>query len=125
MATIIAAAHVSRGVDGDGALGSSAAAGMSPTITAGLSAVEAEELRIRAALEESLRPRVSKLYGVHVTLAERTARLQCLAVLSLVAQGEDEAEDGGGSGSGGEATMSRWDNWSRCSARRPNSSPIG
>lgn len=105
MATIVAAAHVSRGVEGDGPFASSTAPGMSPTIAAGLSAVEAEELRIRAALEESLRPRVSKLYGVHVTLAERAARLQCLAVLSLVARGEDEAEDGGGSGSGGEWTI--------------------
>lgn len=52
-------------------------------------------------MEASYRARVSEVYGVHVPLAERAARLHCLAVLSLVAGGEDEAAFGGGSGSGG------------------------
>lgn len=57
---------------------------------------------MREAVEASFRPRVSEVYGVHVPLGERAARLQCLAVLSLVAVGEDESGVGGGSGSGGE-----------------------
>ncbi len=67
-----------------------------------MSAEEVEAARIRAAVEESYRPRVSEVYGVHVPLGERAARLQCLAVLRLVAGGEDDASLGGGSGSGGE-----------------------
>ncbi|CAM9976182.1 unnamed protein product [Scytosiphon promiscuus] len=65
-----------------------------------LSPVEAEALRMREAVEASYRPRVSEVYGVHVPLAERAARLQCLAVLRLVAGGEDKEPFGGGSGSG-------------------------
>lgn len=57
---------------------------------------------MREAVEASYRPRVSEVYGVHVPLAERAARLQCLAVLRLVAGGEDKEAFGGGSGSGGE-----------------------
>lgn len=67
-----------------------------------ISAEEMEAARMRAAVEESYRPRVSEVYGVHVPLGERAARLQCLAVLRLVAGGEDDASLGGGSGSGGE-----------------------
>lgn len=57
---------------------------------------------MREAVKASYRPRVSQVYGVHVPLSERAARLKCLAMLSLVAGGEDDAGAGGGSGSGGE-----------------------
>lgn len=63
---------------------------------------EAEACKMREAVKASYRPRVSQVYGVHVPLSERAARLQCLAMLSLVAGGEDDAGAGGGSGSGGE-----------------------
>lgn len=56
---------------------------------------------MKTAVEASYRPVVSEVYGVHVPLGERAARLQCLAVLRLVAGGEDDAALGGGSGSGG------------------------
>lgn len=69
---------------------------------ASLSPEEAEALRLKEAVEASYRPAVSAVYGMHVPLAERAARLQCLAALRLVAGGEDEAAFGGGSGSGGE-----------------------
>lgn len=69
---------------------------------ASLSQAEAEALRLKEAVEASYRPAVSAVYGMHVPLAERAARLQCLATLRLVAGGEDEASFGGGSGSGGE-----------------------
>ncbi|CBJ28961.1 expressed unknown protein [Ectocarpus siliculosus] len=65
-----------------------------------LSQAEAEALRLKEAVEASYRPAVSAVYGMHVPLAERAARLQCLAALRLVAGGEDEASFGGGSGSG-------------------------
>ncbi|CAB1108275.1 unnamed protein product [Ectocarpus sp. CCAP 1310/34] len=64
------------------------------------SQAEAEALRLKEAVEASYRPAVSAVYGMHVPLAERAARLQCLAALRLVAGGEDEASFGGGSGSG-------------------------
>lgn len=66
-----------------------------------LSPEEAEALRMKALVEASYRPRVSEVYGVHVPLGERAARLHCLAVLRLVGGGEDDAALGGGSGSGG------------------------
>ncbi|CAM9113863.1 unnamed protein product, partial [Hapterophycus canaliculatus] len=65
-----------------------------------LSPARVEALRIRELVEASYRPRVSEVYGVHVPLAERAARLQCLAVLRLVAGGESKEAFGGGSGSG-------------------------
>lgn len=68
---------------------------------------EAEACRMREAVKASYRPRVSQVYGVHVPLGERAARLQCLAMLSLVAGGEDNAGAGGGSGSGGEILFIR------------------
>lgn len=68
-------------------------------------AVVAEAWSMRVAVEQSLRPKESEVYGVHVPLAERAARLQCLAALSLLAGGEDDACDGGGSGSGGDAHL--------------------
>eukprot|EP00752_Nemacystus_decipiens_P013802 g12254.t1 len=71
-----------------------------PIGTIALSPEEMESLRIKAAIEASYRPEVSEVYGVHVPLGERAARLQCLAVLRLVAGGEDDAALGGGSGSG-------------------------
>ena len=89
----------------EGAARSSELPGLSETSAAATAeeAEEAEAARMRAAVEESYRPRVSEVYGVHVPLGERAARLQCLAVLRLVAGGEDDATLGGGSGSGGEA----------------------
>lgn len=62
-------------------------------------------MRIKAAVEASYRPKVSEVYGMHVPLGERAARLQCLAVLRLVAGGEDDAALGGGSGSGGALVL--------------------
>ena len=70
-----------------------------------MSPEETEALRIKAAVEASYRPKVSEVYGMHVPLGERAARLQCLAVLRLVAGGEDDAALGGGSGSGGALVL--------------------
>lgn len=67
-------------------------------------AADAEAV-MREAVEASYRPRVSEVYGVHVPLGERAARLQCLAVVSLVGGGEDDEAMGGGSGSGGESCL--------------------
>lgn len=60
---------------------------------------------VKTAVEESYRPQESEVYGAHVPLLERAARLQCVAMLSLVAGGEDDKVSGGGSGSGGENGM--------------------
>lgn len=63
---------------------------------------------MKEAVEANYRPRVSEVYDMHVPLGERAARLQCLAVLRLVAGGEDEPTLGGGSGSGGELPIALW-----------------
>lgn len=81
------------------ASGGNGGGGMTAAFSA---AMQAEAWSVRAAVEASLRPKESEVYGVHVPLAERAARLQCLAVLRLLAAGEDDARDGGGSGSGGK-----------------------
>lgn len=61
-----------------------------------------EVFSVKTAVEESYRPQESEVYGAHVPLVERAARLQCVAMLSLVAGGEDDTVSGGGSGTGGE-----------------------
>lgn len=93
-------------MDADHPRGAAVEGAVAGAMTAAVdAAMQAEAWSVRVAVEQSLRPKESEVYGVHVPLAERVARLQCLAALSLLAGGKDDARDGGGSGSGGNARL--------------------